>query len=62
MKASVSDDHAPHSPDVDRHLVAEVETRPRSGEPREVQPPKLGEVIAFSLVGGLHHRYERRAA
>ena len=29
---------------------------------REVQGPELGEVVAFPLVGGLHHRYERRAA
>ena len=31
-------------------------------EPRGVQPPELGEVIELPLVGGLHHRYERRAA
>jgi transposase InsO family protein len=31
-------------------------------EPREAQPPELGEVIALPQVGGLHHRYERRAA
>jgi hypothetical protein len=30
--------------------------------PRRVQPPPEGGVIAFSDVGGLHHRYERRAA
>ena len=29
---------------------------------RPVQPPELGEVVAFPEVGGLHHRYERRAA
>jgi len=29
---------------------------------REVQGPELGEVVAFPQVGGLHHRYERRAA
>jgi putative transposase len=29
---------------------------------RPVQPPASGNVIAFSQVGGLHHRYERRAA
>ena len=31
-------------------------------EPREVQPPEMGEVIELPQVGGLHHRYERRAA
>ena len=29
---------------------------------REVQGPELGEVEPFPQVGGLHHRYERRAA
>jgi len=31
-------------------------------EPRIVQPPHLGAVIEIAEVGGLHHRYERRAA
>jgi putative transposase len=31
-------------------------------EPRPVQPPEWGEVIQLPLVGGLHHRYQRRAA
>ena len=31
-------------------------------EPRPVQPPSGGEIVAFPEVGGLHHRYERRAA
>ena len=31
-------------------------------EPRPVQPPELGTVVAIPQVGGLHHRYERRAA
>ena len=31
-------------------------------EPRPVQPPELGAVVAIAQVGGLHHRYERRAA
>ena len=30
--------------------------------PRRVQGATEGEVIAFPEVGGLHHRYERRAA
>jgi len=29
---------------------------------RPVQPPDLGRVVAFPQVGGLHYRYERRAA
>jgi putative transposase len=31
-------------------------------EPRPIQPPELGPVVAVPEVGGLHHRYERRAA
>src|SRR5580692_6728255 len=31
-------------------------------EPRPIQPPELGRVVALPRVGGLHHRYERRAA
>jgi transposase InsO family protein len=33
-----------------------------SPEPRALQPPELGPVVAVSQVGGLHHRYERCAA
>jgi len=31
-------------------------------EPRPAHPPELGSVVAISRVGGVHHRYERRAA
>jgi putative transposase len=31
-------------------------------EPRSIQPPSAGTVVAFPQAGGLHHRYERRAA
>ena len=31
-------------------------------EPRAIQPPEIGEVIEIAELGGLHHRYERRAA
>jgi len=32
-------------------------------EPREVEPPDIGdEIVALPMVGGLHHRYTRRAA
>ena len=33
-----------------------------SPEPRPIQPPKMGSVVAVPQVGGLHHRYQRRAA
>ena len=31
-------------------------------EPRPIHPPDAGRIIAIPEVGGLHHRYERRAA
>jgi transposase InsO family protein len=31
-------------------------------EARAVEPPEAGQVVAFPQVGGLHHRYTRRAA
>jgi putative transposase len=33
-----------------------------SPQPRAIQPPEMGSVVAVPQVGGLHHRYERRAA
>jgi len=30
--------------------------------PRRIQAPEIGTVIELPEVGGLHHRYERRAA
>jgi len=33
-----------------------------SPEPRAIQPPETGSVVVVPQVGGLHHRYERRAA
>jgi putative transposase len=30
--------------------------------PRPVAPPALGSVVAIPQVGGLHQRYDRRAA
>jgi hypothetical protein len=33
-----------------------------SPEHRDVEPPELGEIVAIPEVGGLHHRYTRRAA
>ena len=29
---------------------------------RPVQPPTDGNIVEIPMVGGLHHRYERRAA
>ena len=31
-------------------------------QPRAISPPGTGTIIAVPEVGGLHHRYERRAA
>jgi putative transposase len=33
-----------------------------SPQPRSIQPPPARKIVAFPEVGGLHHRYERRAA
>ena len=33
-----------------------------SPDGRAVEPPELGEVVAYAQVGGIHHRYARRAA
>ena len=40
------------------HLALEKD----SPEPRPIQPPEAGRIIALPQVGGLHHRYERRVA
>jgi transposase InsO family protein len=40
------------------HLALEKDTP----ESRAIQPPVVGTVIELPQVGGLHHRYERRAA
>ncbi len=31
-------------------------------EPRAIEPPETGDIVAIPMVGGLHHRYTRRAA
>jgi hypothetical protein len=36
--------------------------RKDSPEPRPIEPPERGRVIAFPQVGGMHHRYQRLAA
>ena len=33
-----------------------------SPDSRAVQPPEMGKIFTLPKVGGLHHRYERRAA
>ncbi len=40
------------------HLALEKD----APEPRAVEPPEYGRVVALPHVGGLHHRYVRRAA
>ena len=40
------------------HLALEKD----SPKPRPIQAPSAGRIIAIPQVGGLHHRYERRAA
>jgi hypothetical protein len=40
------------------HLSLEKDTP----DPRTVEPPEKGRVIELAEVGGLHQRYERRAA
>jgi putative transposase len=40
------------------HLALEKD----APDPRSVQPPDAGRIISIPEVGGLHHRYERRAA
>jgi len=40
------------------HLALEKDTP----EPRPIQPPECGRIVSIPVLGGLHHRYERRAA
>ena len=40
------------------HLALEKDAPNR----RAIQPPEAGNIVAILEVGGLHHRYERRAA
>jgi hypothetical protein len=30
--------------------------------PRPAQPPEMGKVVSIPVLGGLHHRHERRVA
>jgi hypothetical protein len=45
-----------------RFLFQQIEGSDGRLESRVVQPPELGRIVAIPQVGGLHHRYERRAA
>ncbi len=55
-----------------RHMISYIDYYHRSRchlslgkdspDSRAVQPPQMGKIIALPKVGGLHHRYERRAA
>ena len=40
------------------HLALEKDTP----APRPIQPPESGRIVSIPVMGGLHHRYERRAA
>ena len=40
------------------HLALEKDTP----EPRPIQKPECGRIVAWPVLGGLHHHYERRAA
>jgi hypothetical protein len=40
----------------------QLRARPGKEEPRGIQPPESGRIISITEVGGIHHRYERRAA
>jgi len=40
------------------HLALEKD----SPESRPIQPPESGRIVSIPVLGGLHHRYERRAA
>jgi hypothetical protein len=44
------------------HARTHLSLHKDSARPRRVQLRSAGNIIAFSEVGGLHHRYERRAA
>jgi putative transposase len=48
-----------HQPHLRQLLTALAKDAPH---PRLVAPPTLGPVVANPQVGGLHHRYDRRAA
>jgi hypothetical protein len=43
-------------------MTPERISRSTCPRPRRLQLPSAGDIIAFPEVGGLHHRYERRAA
>ena len=48
--------------EVDREQAVPMRPNELAPRHRPVAPPTAGRVIAIPQVGGLHHRYERRAA
>jgi putative transposase len=54
--------HLPSFLDYYHHTRCHLSLVKETPEPRPVQPPEQGRVVSLPQVGGLHHRYERRAA
>jgi transposase InsO family protein len=48
--------------DYDHNARPHLSLDRNSPTPRRVEPPSEGQVVAIPQVGGLHHRYTRRAA
>lgn len=45
-----------------RELRTQLSLAKDAPESRSVQGPEVGRIVAIPQLGGLHHRYERRAA
>ena len=54
--------HLPSFLDYYHHSRCHLALAKDTPESRSVQPPEQGRVISIPQMGGLHHRYERRAA
>ena len=48
--------------DVLAHILMDPDADKDCPQTRPIGPPTGGKIIAFPEIGGLHHRYERRAA
>ena len=44
------------------HLTVDASELYPNPEPRPIQRPASGRIVSIPVLGGLHHRYERRAA